>query len=175
MSNHYHVVLHVNKPQADAWDMDETINRWHILYKGNVLSQRYIGTGGKGESLGKAELATLNEKAELWREQLMDISWIMRFVNEGVARRANAEDDCTGRFWGRFLLLQNRHTIHPVYKGRFSSQALLDEAALAACMVMNINMGRSESNTLKDGKNTGSIRSHQCKKTNSTRFKYRTI
>ncbi|VAW72501.1 Transposase and inactivated derivatives [hydrothermal vent metagenome] len=115
MSNHYHVVLHVNKPQADAWDMDEIINRWHMLYKGNVLSQRYL----KGESLGKAELATLNEKAELWREQLMDISWFMRFVNEGVARRANAEDDCTGRFW----------------EGRFSSQALLDEAALAACMV----------------------------------------
>ncbi|VAW58656.1 hypothetical protein MNBD_GAMMA11-834 [hydrothermal vent metagenome] len=57
--------------------MDEIINRWHMLYKGNVLSQRYL----KGESLGKAELATLNEKAELWREQLMYISWFMRFVN----------------------------------------------------------------------------------------------
>jgi len=66
-----------------------------MLYKGNVLSQRYL----KDEPLGKAELATLNEKAERWRKQLMDISWFMRFVNEGVARRANAEDDCTGRFW----------------------------------------------------------------------------
>ena len=37
MSNHYHVVLHVNKPQADIWNMDEIINRrWHMPYKGNV-------------------------------------------------------------------------------------------------------------------------------------------
>ncbi len=141
MSNHYHVVLHVNKPQADSWDMDEIISRWHMLYNGNVISQRYLS----GEPLGKAELDTLNEMAELWREQLMDLSWFMRFVNESVTRRANAEDNCTGRFWGRFLLLQNRHTIPPVYKGRFGSQALLDEAAIVACMVyVDLNPIRSK-------------------------------
>ena len=114
MSNHYHVVLHVNQQAACSWSMDDIIQHWHQLFSGHALSQRYA----RGDQLCVAELATLQQITDTWRERLMDISWFMRVLNEGIARQANSEDDCTGRFW----------------EGRFKSQALLDEAALLACM-----------------------------------------
>lgn len=66
----------------------------------------------------EAEHHKLEEVVEIWRERLMSVSWFMRCLNEHIARQANAEDGCTGCFW----------------EGRFKSQAILDEAALAACL-----------------------------------------
>jgi len=114
MSNHYHVVLHIDQKTAQEWSEREVIDRWHRLFNGTLLSQRHT----RGESLGKAERNTLSEQVEQWRERLISISWFMRCTNERIAREANKEDDATGRFW----------------EGRFRSQALLDDKALAACM-----------------------------------------
>lgn len=114
MSNHYHVVLFIDDKRAKSWSDTEVIERWHILFKGNLFSQRFL----KGEKLDNAQLAKLQIYIEEWRSRLSSISWFMRILNEAIAREANAEDECTGRFW----------------EGRFKSQALLDEAALAACM-----------------------------------------
>ncbi|MCG6937317.1 MAG: transposase, partial [Gammaproteobacteria bacterium] len=115
MSNHYHVVLHINAAQALDWQATEVIERWHRLFKGSLLSQR----SSQGEILSKAEQNALRDQVEQWRARLMDISWFMRCANEPIAREANREDKVTGRFW----------------EGRYKSQALLDEKALAAGMV----------------------------------------
>jgi REP element-mobilizing transposase RayT len=114
MSNHYHVVLHINRDRALQWTAAEVINHWHRLFKGSMLSQRFTSA----EILSPAERDALSEQVNEWRERLMSISWFMRCVNEPIAREANHEDKATGRFW----------------EGRFKSQALLDEKALAACM-----------------------------------------
>ncbi|CAD5291812.1 transposase [Alteromonas sp. 38] len=117
MSNHTHVVLHVAKDKADAFTTEEIIQRWHKLYKGTLLTQRYLSPE-LCKDLHETQIKTVEETAVVWRKRLIDISWFMRALNEYIARAANKEDDCTGHFW----------------EGRFKSQALLDESALAACM-----------------------------------------
>ena len=114
MSNHYHLVLHIHQHKSAAWSMDEVVRRWHQLFKGSLLSQRFE----RGDRLHPVEFDLLAKLVETWRARLTDISWFMRILNESIAREANREDSCTGRFW----------------EGRFKSQALLDERALAACL-----------------------------------------
>ncbi|MFT6919921.1 MAG: REP element-mobilizing transposase RayT [Cognaticolwellia sp.] len=114
MSNHTHMVIFIDENTAKAWSKKEVIERWHQLFKGTLLTRQYY----RGEPLADYLQETLTNTMEEYRSRLMDISWFMRLLNESIARQANQEDNCTGRFW----------------EGRFKSQALLDEAALAACM-----------------------------------------
>jgi len=115
MSNHYHLVLKINNEQSELFSNEEVIERWIRLFNGNVLIQRFL----KGDCKSQGELDKVQDTIALWRERLSDISWFMRCLNETIARQANAEDKCTGRFW----------------EGRFKSQALLNEQALLSCMV----------------------------------------
>lgn len=114
MSNHYHLVLYINQSEVDAWSDDEVIERWMRLFTGPMLVHRYI----RGECKTQAEYKKVAEIIALWRERLADISWFMKCLNEYIARRANAEDQCKGHFW----------------ESRFKCQALLDEAGLLTCM-----------------------------------------
>ncbi len=115
MSNHYHLVLHIDEERGRSWSDREVLQRWTQLFEGAFLVQSFL----EGNPLGKAEMLRVTEFAAEYRQRLMSISWFMRCLNEHLARKANLEDDCKGRFW----------------EGRFKSQALLDEAALLSCMV----------------------------------------
>jgi len=132
MSNHYHLVLKINDEKAKLMSDDEVIERWMRLFSGDVLLQRYL----KGDCKTQSEKDKVKEIIEEWRERLSDISWFMRCLNESIARQANAEDKCTGRFW----------------EGRFKSQALLNEQAVLSCMVyVDLNPIRATlSNNLED-------------------------
>ncbi len=114
MSNHFHLVVKVDGERARRWSTDEVIERWCTLFSGPESVQRYAAGG----ELSAAEANKVSILSEEWRLRLSDLSWYMRCLNEHIARRANVEDQCTGRFW----------------EGRFKSQALLDEQALLTCM-----------------------------------------
>ncbi|RRS08557.1 transposase [Pseudoalteromonas sp. J010] len=114
MSNHTHIVLHVDDNKAKRLSDKAIVIRWHKLFKGNWVTRKFV----EEEPLCESDRLILSEYIAKYRQRLADISWFMRVLNEDIARRANKEDECTGRFW----------------EGRFKSQPLLDEAALAACM-----------------------------------------
>jgi REP element-mobilizing transposase RayT len=114
MSNHTHVVLRIQPQQAANLTDIEVIDRWHRLFKGTLLTQQFR----QGVRLSQTQLSTVKSTLAVWRHHLQDISWFMRALNEYIARMANKEDNCTGRFW----------------EGRFKCQALLGKSALAACL-----------------------------------------
>ncbi|MDH4274103.1 MAG: transposase, partial [Gammaproteobacteria bacterium] len=99
---------------AQEWSEDQVMRRWRRLFSIPLLIQRYQ----KGETTSIAEQKVAQKLIAEWRKRLMDISWYMRSLNEHLARRANEEDQCKGRFW----------------EGRYKSQALLDAGAVLTCM-----------------------------------------
>ncbi len=90
-----HIVLCVDEKKAKRLKQKAIIIRWHKLFKGNLLTQKYL----TGEQLNPSEQFTLAEMTQVFRNRLMDISWFMRVLNEDIARKANFEDNCTGRFY----------------------------------------------------------------------------
>ncbi|ABZ78309.1 protein of unknown function DUF1568 [Shewanella halifaxensis HAW-EB4] len=114
MSNHLHVVLYIDLEMVNSWSDRKVVEQWHKLFNGTDLTQKFA----KGDVIEECMVAALKHLIATYRSRLSDISWFMRCLNEPIARQANFEDNCTGHFW----------------EGRFKSQALLDEAAVLACM-----------------------------------------
>ena len=114
LSNHYHVVLHVERDTANSASAKDVVRRWHQLFKPKDVSQKFIN----GEHLESHELNQIDVLIDTWRKRLYDISWFMKVLNENIARRANKEDECSGHFW----------------EARYKSQALLDEKAVLSAM-----------------------------------------
>ncbi|WP_430452242.1 transposase [Rhodopirellula europaea] len=114
LSNHLHIVLRSRPDVVAAWTDEEVARRWLRLFPHRRKPD------GSPEIPSKPEIDMIVNQPEVLaqrRQRLSDVSWWMRCTAENIARRANHEDECTGRFW----------------EGRYKLQNLLDEASLLAC------------------------------------------
>jgi len=112
--NNHHLLLKLCPEQLTDLSDDQIMDRWCALFKGPLLVQRYRGK----EALSAPEVETVGDIVKVWRAKLSSISWFMRCLNQPIARQANLEDKCTGKFW----------------ESRFTSQALKTDEALLSCM-----------------------------------------
>lgn len=115
MSNHFHVVLRSRPDAVSEWSDAEVAKRWW-----NLFPSRRDEDGTAADPTEFELNAIVNDKVKLTevRKRLGSISWFMRCTSEVIARRANSEDECTGRFW----------------EGRFKATVLDSDEAVAACM-----------------------------------------
>ena len=115
MSNHFHCVVRSRHDVVATWTDEQVAQKWWMLCpaRRNKDGSPAEATEFELNSI-RNDVAGLKEK----RVRLSSISWFMRFLSERVAREANRQDECTGRFW----------------EGRFKAQVLLDDAAILACL-----------------------------------------
>ena len=120
MSNHLHQILR-NRPDVCAqWSDEEVAIRWLRVFPGRRLEEHLAEPTENDVKMLCRDKQRLREV----RRRLADISWFMRALAEPIARMANKQDECTGRFW----------------EGRFKAQRIVDEAGLLACsMYVDLN------------------------------------
>lgn len=124
MDDCFHLILRNRPDVAATWSDEEVAIRWLKIYPGRRIEEQL---GAPTEADVEALMADTKKMAEI-RRRLSDISWFMRALSEPIARRANKEDGCTGRFW----------------EGRFKPHRILDTIALLACLIhMDLNPFRA--------------------------------
>jgi len=136
LSNHYHLVIYSDPKLPEQWTDIEVAERWLKAFPGNLEVPKF-------KHLRPAKLQAIVKDKQLlasYRQRLGSISWLMKQINEPIAKRSNKEDSVTGHFW----------------ESRFSSQSLLDETAMLTCMTyVDLNPIRAGiSKTLENSEHT---------------------
>lgn len=135
MSNHLHVVLQLDPAWLAPWPDAEVAARWVKLYPPREDTEA-------ARALKRERLLQQPERLTVVRTRLSDLSWFMKCLAEPIARQANAEDSCKGRFW----------------EGRFKAQRLCDERALLAAMAyVDLNPIRAGLASTLDGSDHTSL------------------
>lgn len=138
MSNHIHTLVRLRPDVAALWSAEEVARRWRTLFP-----RRRVG--GRASEPSEEEISAIAgdpELVELYRKRLGSLSWLQGCLCGHLAKRANREDECTGRFW----------------EGRFKSQRVHEVSGVIACMAyIDLNPIRAGVATTVEGSEFTSI------------------
>jgi len=136
MSNHTHIVLSIDPEAVAGWNDEEVADRWLRVFPGAMAQ---ASSDEQKQRVRMGLLSTPDRMQEI-RKRLGSLSWFMRALNEPIARMANEEDNCSGRFW----------------EGRFKCQALLEQQAVVSAMAyVDLNPARAKmADTLEESDHT---------------------
>jgi hypothetical protein len=121
MSNHFHLVLRSRPDIVAAWS-DEEVALRNMRLQGKL----WFRADGSPRRTAEAEIKRIvTNPAELQRirRKLSDVSSLMAYFDESIAKRANREDQVKGAFW----------------EGVFGCEVLEDEASLLAVAIWWLN------------------------------------
>ena len=131
MSNHLHNVLRTLPQVARRWSAREVARRWLTITK---LAKCRSDDLPQPDPQRVEKLAQDQKKIQKLRRRLSSVSWYMGILCENIARRANAEDECTGRFW----------------EARFKCRECTDESAILLCGIyVDLNPLRTAKRTAR--------------------------
>ena len=116
LANHFHVLLRTRPDVARRWGREEVARRWLTLTR---LAKAADSGVPEPDERKVVALGKDKKRIEKLRKRLSSVSWLMGVLCENIARRANNEDDCKGRF----------------FETRFRSRACTDESAILACAI----------------------------------------
>lgn len=121
MANHLHEMLRTRPDVAKRLGRQEVARRWLIIAR---LAKCLVDQVTPPSQDEIDELAKDKRRIIKLRKRLSSISWFMGTLLENVARRANAEEETTGKFWD----------------GRFRSRECVgDEAVLLCGLYIDLN------------------------------------
>lgn len=124
LSNHLHVILRSRPDVLGQLTDREVAIRWLRVFPGRRIEEQLA----EPSEIDVQRLVTDSKHLSKIRNRMSDISWFMRALAEPIARIANKQDECTGRFW----------------EGRFKAQRIVDDAGLLACaMYVDLNPVRA--------------------------------